>query len=143
MTQRAPCANSNLSALQIIFGTAGGPPQFSSVSRDMLLPEIPIKSGQIIPNFHHNLMGIGKLCDHNYRVLFEKISVTVFPMITLSSSVAGENPLVPISSASPLSPNSIPPLQQNGVLLPRLSMPMISPVLDHLSVTSMLSPDSP
>ena len=31
-----------------------------------------------MPNFHHNLMGIGKLCNHNCRVLFEKISVTVF-----------------------------------------------------------------
>ena len=31
-----------------------------------------------MPNFHHNLMGIGPLCYHGCRVLFEKISVTIF-----------------------------------------------------------------
>ena len=31
-----------------------------------------------MPNFHHNFMGIGLLCDHGCRVLFEKTSVTVF-----------------------------------------------------------------
>ena len=31
-----------------------------------------------MPNFHHNLMGIGPLCDHICRVLFGKTSVTVF-----------------------------------------------------------------
>ena len=31
-----------------------------------------------MPNFHHNLMGIGPICDHGCRVLFEKISVTRF-----------------------------------------------------------------
>ena len=31
-----------------------------------------------MPNLHHNLMGIGKLCDHDCKVLFEKTAVTVF-----------------------------------------------------------------
>ena len=31
-----------------------------------------------MPNFHHNLLGIGPLCDHDCRVLFEKTAVTVF-----------------------------------------------------------------
>ena len=30
-----------------------------------------------MPNFHHNLMGIGKICDHNCKVLFLKTAVTV------------------------------------------------------------------
>ena len=63
-------------------------------------------------NFHHNLMGIGKLCDHNCHILFEKTSVTVFPRITLSSSVVVENQLVPSSSASPS-----PPLHANKMEL--------------------------
>ena len=43
----------------------------------MNLP-IPVTKGHLIPNFHHNLMGIGPLCDHGCRILFEKIYVTVF-----------------------------------------------------------------
>ena len=31
-----------------------------------------------MPNFHHNLMGIGPFCDHGCGVLFEKTIVTVF-----------------------------------------------------------------
>ena len=31
-----------------------------------------------MPQFHHNLMGIGPLCDHGFRVIFEETSVTVF-----------------------------------------------------------------
>ena len=32
----------------------------------------------MIPNFHHNLMGIGPLCDHRCRVFFEETKVTIF-----------------------------------------------------------------
>ena len=31
-----------------------------------------------MPQFHHNLMGIGPLCDHGCCVLFEKKTVTVY-----------------------------------------------------------------
>ena len=31
-----------------------------------------------MPNFHHNLLGIGPLCDKGCRVLFEETAVTVF-----------------------------------------------------------------
>ena len=31
-----------------------------------------------MPQFHHTLMGIGPLCDHGYRILFEETAVTVF-----------------------------------------------------------------
>ena len=78
MTPRAPCANINPYAHQVVVGTAGGPPHVYLALCDLLLPEIPIKSSHIMPNFHHNLMGIGKFCDHNCRVLFEKTSITVF-----------------------------------------------------------------
>ena len=32
----------------------------------------------MMPNFHHNLMGIGPFCDNRYRVVFEQAKVTVF-----------------------------------------------------------------
>ena len=31
-----------------------------------------------MPTFHHNLLGIGKLCNHGCKVLFESNAVTVF-----------------------------------------------------------------
>ena len=40
-----------------------------------------------MPHFHHNLMGIGELCDHNCRI-FLKTTVTVFHRMTQSSSRA-------------------------------------------------------
>ena len=129
MTPCTPCVNINPSARQVIVGTAGFPPQVSSALCDLLLPELSIKSGHIMPNFHHNLMLIGKLCDHNCRILFEKHPSQFFPRINLSSSMAGENTLVPNSGASLFSLKPIPPFQQNGALPPRFPMPIISPVL--------------
>ena len=40
--------------------------------------QLPTTAGHIMPNFHHNLLGIGPLCDHDCRVLFDKSAVTVF-----------------------------------------------------------------
>ena len=120
VTPRAPCVNINPSDCQVTVVTAGGPPHVSSALFDLLFPELSIKSGHIMPNFHHNLMGISKFCNRNCRVLFGKTSITVFPRITLSSSVVGDNPLVPSSVAYLFALNPIPPFHQNGSLNPRL-----------------------
>ena len=32
----------------------------------------------MMPNFHHNLVGIGPLCEHRCRVFFEETKVTIF-----------------------------------------------------------------
>ena len=61
----------------------------------------------------------------------------------MSPSMVGDNPLVLSSGASPFAPNPITPFQKNGSLPPQLAMPMIYPVLENLSVTFMLPPDSP
>ena len=61
-------------------------------------------------------MGIGPLCDHGCRVLFEKTSVTVFPKTAPSYYVAGVNPLEPIYGGSPSDPKIIPRCHQNGDL---------------------------
>ena len=78
LTPKAPCTNTNPNAPKILVGTAGGPPLISSTSCDLLLPNLPHISGHIMPQFHHNIMGIGPLCDHGCRVLFEKNTVTVY-----------------------------------------------------------------
>ena len=78
LTPWAPCANVNPSAPQVVVGTAGDPPHVSAESCDVLLPCLPARSGHIMPNLHQNLMGIGKLCDHDCKVLFGKTAVTVF-----------------------------------------------------------------
>ena len=78
LTPSAPCANVNPSAVQIFVVTAGGPPNRSSESCDLLLPSLPVRYGHIMPNFHHNLMGISQLCDHKFRVMFDKTSITVY-----------------------------------------------------------------
>ena len=77
LTPKAPCANINPALLQVVVGTSGGPPLSYSASCDMNLP-ILVTKGHLMPNFHHNMMGISPLCDHGCRVLFEKIYVTIF-----------------------------------------------------------------
>eukprot|EP00804_Cyclotella_cryptica_P029094 CCRYP_005281-RA/>CCRYP_005281-RA protein AED:0.19 eAED:0.20 QI:0/0/0/0.71/0.16/0/7/0/1210 len=49
----------------------------SSAQAEILLDH-PDRTAKIMPSFQHNLMGIGKLCDNNCRVVFDKTTVTVF-----------------------------------------------------------------
>ena len=78
LTPKAPCASINPNAPKILVGTAGGPHLTSSASCDLLLPDLPHISGHIMPQFHHNIMVIGPLCDHGCRVMFEKKTVTIY-----------------------------------------------------------------
>jgi hypothetical protein len=52
-----------------------GTQHFSSAQADILL-DLPDRSAKIMPSFQHNLMGIGKLCDNDCRVVFDKTTVT-------------------------------------------------------------------
>ena len=106
LTPKAPCAKINSTAPQVVVGTSGGPPHRSSASCDVKLP-IPVTKGHLMPNSHNNLMGIGLLCDHGCRILFEKTSVTVFPKTAQSSYVAGAIPLEPSYGGSPSDPKII------------------------------------
>eukprot|EP00804_Cyclotella_cryptica_P017724 CCRYP_001164-RA/>CCRYP_001164-RA protein AED:0.37 eAED:0.27 QI:0/0/0/1/0.33/0.25/4/0/1265 len=56
---------------------AAGNQHCSSAQADILL-NLPDRSAKIMPSFQHNLMGIGKLCDNDCRVVFDKTTVTVF-----------------------------------------------------------------
>ena len=79
LTPKAPCTNINPTALQVLVGTTGGPPHRSSAFCGLLQDNLPVVAGHSIPNFHHNLMGIGPLCNHNCPIVFENKTVTVFP----------------------------------------------------------------
>ena len=72
LTPKAPCENINHNARKVLVGTTSRPPHQSSASCNLFHTNLPVTSGHIIPQFHHNLMGIGTLCDHDCRVIFEK-----------------------------------------------------------------------
>ena len=77
LTPQAPCANINPSVQSIVVGTAGGPPHCSSASWD-IQTHLLVSAGHIMPQFHQNIVGISELCDHDFRILFEKNAVTFF-----------------------------------------------------------------
>ena len=60
LTPNTPCSNVDPNALQVVVSTAGGPPHQSTATANIDLP-LPVTTGYMIPNFHHNLMGIGPL----------------------------------------------------------------------------------
>ena len=78
LTPKALCANINPKAPKVLVGTSGGPLHQSLASCNLLHTNLPVTSGNIIPQFYHNLMGIRPLYDHGCRVVFEKKSVTVY-----------------------------------------------------------------
>ena len=78
LAPKVPCAIINPNTLRIIVGTASDAPHHSSPACNILLSQLFTTTCHIMPHFHHNLMAIGLLCIHDYRVLFEKTAVTVF-----------------------------------------------------------------
>ena len=67
----------NPSELQVLVATSAGPPLLSYASCDLLLYSLLTTAAHIMPKFHHNLMGIGPLCDHGCRILIENTAITV------------------------------------------------------------------
>eukprot|EP00804_Cyclotella_cryptica_P006024 CCRYP_000276-RA/>CCRYP_000276-RA protein AED:0.08 eAED:0.08 QI:0/0/0/0.66/1/1/3/0/1069 len=74
---KKPVTNLNPSAPAATVTDAAGKQHFSSTQAKILL-YLPDRTAKIMPSFQHNLMGIGKLCDNNCRVVFDKTTVTVF-----------------------------------------------------------------
>jgi hypothetical protein len=58
-------------------GDAAGSKHCSSAQADIQL-DLPSRNNKIMPSFQHNLIGIGKLCDNDCKVVFDKMAVTVF-----------------------------------------------------------------
>ena len=90
LTPEAPKKQVNWSAPAIHVGTASGQPHTSSSSCKLNLTGLPKNlqtSGNVMPVFHHNLLGICEFCDADCKVLFTKTSVTIIdnkgePVIT-------------------------------------------------------------
>ena len=76
----APVTNFYPSEPPVHVGTATGSVQRSRGTYDLSLPILPIdipKSGQVIPYFSHTLVGIGRFCDANFTVTFDKDTVII------------------------------------------------------------------
>ena len=113
LTHKAPCANINPTALQVVVGTAGGPPHCFSASCDVNLP-IPVTKEHLMPNFRCNLMVIVPLCDHSCRVLFGKTYVNFFSQTAPSYYVAGVNPMETSCEVSPSNLKIVQRFHHNG-----------------------------
>ena len=137
MTLRTPCANINPSDRQVISGTSSAPPHVSLSSCYLLLPGIPIKTGHIMSNFNHNLMGIIKLCDHNCCVLFEeKKCRCIFPGQRFHPPWLAKIHRCQSLALFSLSPS--PSLHSNRMkIFPLGSQCLLPP---HLQITCLLTP---
>ena len=78
-TPDAPLSKVDAQASKIRVGTATGQPQVSTASCELPIKGIPTGIfGHIMPSFHHNLLGIGVLCDKDCKVIFTKRSVIIY-----------------------------------------------------------------
>ena len=74
----AAICNFDSSALKVNVGTATGQVQRSTGTAELNLPSLPANiptKGHVIPSFKHTLLGIGKICDANCKVVFTKEAV--------------------------------------------------------------------
>ena len=78
VTTSAPISNINPLTPASNVGDASGRIHTSSASENLNLPSLPNPSCLIMPTFKHNLLGIGRLCDHGCTVLFDSYVVTIF-----------------------------------------------------------------
>ena len=70
LTPWAHCTNINPGTAAIPVDGVGGSPHCSSETCDVPVPQLPHIGGHTVLSFHHSLMGVGPLCDHNCCVLF-------------------------------------------------------------------------
>ena len=77
LTSAAPVTNVNTTAAIVAVGDAAGTQHRSVAQADVHL-NLPDRNAKIMPSFKHNLLGIGKFCDNDCKVVFDKAAVTVF-----------------------------------------------------------------
>ena len=77
----ATICNFDSSAPKVNVGTATGQVQRSTGTAELNLPSLlanfPTK-GHVMPSFKHTLLGIGKICDADCKVVFTKEAVVVY-----------------------------------------------------------------
>ena len=142
LTPSAPCANIKPAVSQILVGTAGGPPHQSYAPCDLPLPSLTVSSGHMIPNVHNNLMGIGKLCDHDCQVMFKKWPSQFLAKILPSSSEGGVKLIVTSFGGLPSTTNITHQSQLNENIVMFLSIQTTSLSSDPSYATSMWMMDS-
>jgi hypothetical protein len=76
LTPAAPVININPSATKVAVDDAAGTRHRSSAQADIQF-NLPSCNAKIMPSLQHNLMGIGKLCDNDCKVVFDKTAITV------------------------------------------------------------------
>ena len=77
----APHINFNPTAPKVNVGTATGQVQQSTGTAELNLPSLPESfptTGRAMPSFKHTLLGIGKICDADCKVVFTKEAVVVY-----------------------------------------------------------------
>ena len=77
----AAICNFDLSAPKVNVGTATGQVQRSTGTAELNLPSLPANfptKGHEMPSFKHTLLGIGKICDADCKVVFTKEAVVVY-----------------------------------------------------------------
>ena len=77
-----PCTDINTVAPPINVGTASLTLYISTASSNLKLTTLTVRYGHIVPGFQHNLIGIGPLYDHGYKVLYCKHTVYVLDEAT-------------------------------------------------------------
>jgi hypothetical protein len=77
VTPSAPVINIDPTAPKVTVGDAAGTLHRSAAKADIQL-QVPDCTANIMPTFQHNLLGIGKFCDKDCTVVFDKSAVTVF-----------------------------------------------------------------
>jgi len=77
VTPSAPVINIDPTAPKVTVGDAAGTLHRSAAKADIQL-RVPDCTANIMPTFQHNLLGIGKFCDKDCTVVFDKSAVTVF-----------------------------------------------------------------
>ena len=79
--QDAPIRNFDSTAPKVNVGTATGQVQRSTGTAELNLPSLPANfptKGHVMPSFKHTLLGIGKICDADCKVVFTKEAVVVY-----------------------------------------------------------------
>ena len=77
----AAICNFDSSAPKVNVGTATGQVQRSTGTAELNLPSLPANfptKGHVMPSFKHTLLGIGKICDADCKVVFTNEEVVVY-----------------------------------------------------------------
>ena len=118
LSKHALTINFDPTAPKINVGTASGQPHQYSGAAYLGLPNLPPdfpRAVKVMPSFRHTLIGLGPICDANFKVTFTKKNVIIYnqggsPIITVWRERNGDGlwriALTPTREELPTIPNS-------------------------------------